>query len=199
MAASIRTSIVFSSSVGIGLDDLQRRLDRAGRRMVSSTQAKISGTSSPANAPLTTALKGSSKPLRDTGALMASINHRVEGLTVRVGTNRLGARINQQGGTIQAKPGKMLWIPASRAVKTRLAGAGGSIGRLLNRYRRSYWLYRKGNAFFARPKRGDARKEVMLFILRRSVTIPARPFLYVDDKDEQMLRSVFSGFVEKGV
>lgn len=196
----LRVDIRIRSRVDADIEDLSRRLARAGRMMVSSTQRKIlTGTFEP-NAQLTVELKkGGDRPLRDTGALLASITSRVEGSSAIVGTNRAGARINQFGGTIIAtgRSGR-LWIPANRHVKAELASMGGSIGRLIRSYKsKGWWCSRSksGKAFIA-----IRDKEVKtLFILKTQVTIPARPFLYFDDKDKEMIDGVFSGFVEKGL
>ena len=71
--------------------------------MVSKTQDRIAHGQYQNNAPLTVALKGSSKPLADTGLLLSSINGRVEGDKAIISTNRIGARINNEGGKITAK------------------------------------------------------------------------------------------------
>lgn len=56
-----------------------RQLDAVGLRVVRDVQTTIrdSGPGWPANAPLTVATKGSSKPLIDTGRLRQSIRHAV--------------------------------------------------------------------------------------------------------------------------
>lgn len=51
-----------------------------GQRAVGGIQKRIADGIAPANSPLTIALKGSSKPLIDTGQLRSSITYLVEGV-----------------------------------------------------------------------------------------------------------------------
>lgn len=173
--------------------DMKKAMRRAGRYMVSSTQRKISKNSFTPIAPLTQELRSGSKgrPLRDTGALISSITFRVNGESVIIGTNRIGARINNFGGTITAKnKSGCLWIPASREVKLALQNQGGSISRLLRMYKNGgYSLFRAGNAFFVR-KKGKGNEKIMLFILKKSIKIPARNFFYISDDDDKVLRRI---------
>lgn len=101
---------------------VSKALKRSARYMESKTQERIRSGKFKANSPLTVALKGSSKPLADTGLLLSSINGRVEGSTAIISTNRLGARIQNEGGTITAK--RRLWIPAQRWVKKKVMALG---------------------------------------------------------------------------
>lgn len=194
--AELKVSAKFTGSANIDVENLSRRLERAGRAMVSSTQRKINSMTTPANAPLTATLKGaekSAKPLRDTGALQASITSRVDGHSVHVGTSRTGARINNFGGVIRPRKGKWLLIPATRQIRKELESFGGSPARLLESRRKSAYIMWRGHMVWAVEKGRWTR----LFILRKSVVIPARPFLYIDDTDMAVLRRVFSGFAEK--
>lgn len=172
--------------------NLQDALRRAGRYMVSSTQRKITRGSFTPISPLTQNLRTGNigKPLRDTGALLSSISSRVEGDSVIIGTNRAGARINNYGGTITAKNRTgYLWIPANREMKQKLLSVGGSISRLIRLYRSGgFYCRRCGNAFMA-FKKGE--KPVMLFILKKSIKIPSRPFFYIDDDDDKVIRRMF--------
>ena len=180
----------------VSIAELNPRLERAARYMVSSTQDKIQRGIPPANAALTVALKGSSKPLTDTGALLSSITSRTDGDKAVIGTNRIGARINQFGGTITPKKGAWLWIPASKQVKTELRNCGGSITRLIRFYKQkgySFFASRSGKLFLARRE-----KEVIRFFIRKkSVVIPARPFLYFSDDDIRVVKEMFRGLIEK--
>lgn len=176
--------------------DETRLLKRAGRYMVSSTISKISRTDSPPNAPLTIAVKGSSKPLRDTGALMTSINSRVVGNTAVVGTSRSGARLQQEGGTITPKKTAKLWIPASYKIRKELRANGNSITRMLSKYTSSgYRLFfpKTGKSVMARK----GREKTLLFVLKKSVTVPARPFLYFSASDEAAIAKMLEGTIEK--
>jgi phage gpG-like protein len=75
---------------------------KIGEYMVSSTQRKIRTGVQPANAALTTAVKQNAKTLRDRGQLMASITCRADASKATVGTNHIGAKVNQFGMTIRA-------------------------------------------------------------------------------------------------
>lgn len=180
----------------VSLAELNPRLEHAARHMVSSTQDKIQRGIPPANAALTVALKGSSKPLNDTGALVLSISSRTDGDKAVIGTNRIGARINQFGGTITPKKRTRLWIPASKQIKIELEDCGNKIEVLLNRYKqRGYFCFvsKSGKFFLASRK----RKVIRLFILKKSVVIPARPFLYFSDDDIRVVKEMFRGLIEK--
>lgn len=189
---ALEVKVVSTASVDL---DMTKRLDRAGRLMASRIVARMQKGSFAENAPLTVALKGSSKPLHDTGALLSSIHSRVEGDSAIVGTNRAYARFQQEGGTIRAKnPAGNLYIPASREVRMELRAVGGRPKTLIARYKARGWnCWRSGHAFFAGRDGGRPR---MLFILKSSVTIPARPFMYMDADDRRMIREVFGGLVE---
>lgn len=184
--------------------DMHRTLDRAGRYMVGSTIQKIRALESPANAPLTVRLKGSTKPLRDTGALMASITSRVEGDKAIIGTNRIGAHANQFGAVVRPRKGRWLWIPASHRIRTELRNVGGSISALLRKYRSEGFCCKAARkeasdtAMVAYPGKGSRKKAVVLFILKSRIEIPKRPFLYFNEDDVAKLRSMFD-VIEEGV
>lgn len=185
----IRTHIEIGHS--LNLDASKKKLLKdATRYMVSSTEKKITAGRHVPNSPLTRNLKNSSKPLNDTGALLISINGRVEGDCGIIGTNHVAARILQEGGTIRAKGRTgLLWIPASKKVKNEVRTRG-SVGNAILKYRTSgYSVYRRGNAFFAK-KKGSDEKPIMLFILKPLVHIPARPYLYFSDEDEKILMAM---------
>jgi phage gpG-like protein len=48
-----------------------------------------------------------------------------------------------------------------------------------------YSFFRTGKVFCAKKKKGEP---FALFIIKQSVTIPARPFLHIDEKDEKHIR-----------
>ncbi len=57
---------------------LQAALSRMGIEAQGDIQDEISSLTSPPNSPVTIALKGSSKPLIDTGAMRQSVTYKVE-------------------------------------------------------------------------------------------------------------------------
>lgn len=178
------------------------RLDRSmiNRRvadyMVSSTQRKINNGIRPANAPLTTAVKQNTKTLRDRGQLLASIASRSSENSAIVGTNHIGAKINHFGGTIRAKK-KWLWIPASswtRRQQRRYGFGAGEVMRGLRKDGYGVWIQSQTGAsgVVLAKRKGKRTKTRLVFILKKSVTIPARPFLFVDDLDRKVIRSILS-------
>lgn len=163
---------------------------RAGQYMVSSTQKKIRSGIQPANAPLTVAVKQGNRTLRDRGQLMASFSSRASEDQTVVGTNHVGARLNQFGGTIRPKKGKWLWIPAgarTRRLQRRYGFSATQVIQGLKGDGYKVWMVSKkktGGAFMAQKGMG---KPFALFILKKSVTVPARPFLFVSDEDRRIL------------
>lgn len=160
--------------------------------MVSSTQRKIAGGIQPPNAPLTVAVKQNSKTLRDRGQLMTSINARPSANDVSIGTNRMGARINHFGGTIRAKK-NWLFIPAgadTRKMQRKFGTKPGDCIRGMRRAGFSIWFQTnpKSGVVMARAKQGRDKKPWVLFVLKKQVKIPARPFLTVDKRDRQVIQ-----------
>lgn len=126
---------------------------------------------------------GNAKPLRDTGALMASIQGRSDQHGAYVGTNVQSAALHQLGGVIRPKRGKYLAIPITKEAKragrarrfprplTPIIGRGGRSGVLVELPR----VKGKGKAKARRS--GGSRPGTVHYVLVRSVTVPARPFL----------------------
>ncbi|HOX30913.1 MAG TPA: hypothetical protein PLB91_01210 [Spirochaetales bacterium] len=128
------------------------------------------------NAPLSQAVKGNAKPLQDSGALMASIAHRVESGRAIVGTNRPGARLLHYGGEVTAKKSKFLAIPAGRETRTFMRQYGLTPRACISGMKAAgYQIWFAKSVVMAR--KGKTGKPRALFILRRSVRIPARPFM----------------------
>ena len=175
--------------------DTRHLLAKAAAGIRSSVVKRISTCSTPPNSPLTIAGKGSSKPLRDTGQLMASITYRANSEMAVIGTSRKGARTVNDGAVIRPrKPSGWLWIPASRKYRRMLNQYGGSITALISHLRKNGSCYRKGNAFFVRY---SSRREEMVFVLRKSVTVPARPFMYFSDDDRAFIRKTLGEIVNE--
>jgi phage gpG-like protein len=174
---------------------------KIGSYLVSSTQRKIRSGISPANAALTVAVKGNDKPLRDRGQLMASITAKADASSVRVGTNHIAAKTMQYGMTIKAK-GKWLWIPAGRQTRTwqrRYGFAPGEVMKGLKADGYNTWTQSKkgSSSGVVMAKKGKRGKLWVVFILKKSVTIPARPFLYFDEMDLKIIRGYLRGALSK--
>lgn len=163
---------------------------RGSLYMVSSVQKRINAGILPANSALTTAVKQGNKTLRDSGRLLASITARNTSDMGAVGTNHIAAKINQFGGTIKAKK-RWLLIPASKETrkmqrkygfrpKDCMAGME-SAGYTIR------WVASKGKGMVVTATTKGKRKTFVLFIAKRSVKIPARPFLKIDRSDRDVL------------
>ena len=164
---------------------LEPVMKRISQNLVSSAVKKINKGIQPANAPLTQAVKSGNKTLRDNGTLMASIAPHSGQTWASAGTNLKYAKIQQEGGTVTSK-GKGLWLPAGKQTRwlSRKYNAQ-SPGQLISAMKSDgYSFYRAGKVFFAKKKQGQP---FPLFVIKQSVTIPARPFLYIDDDDEKYI------------
>lgn len=163
------------------LEKAQRALDTAnwqpalkGCRLViiGHTKGNFAAGKSPQGATWAPLKHRSGKPLRDKGLLMASVTasgaagnvETITDSTLTFGTNLDYASIHQRGGTITPKGAKALAIPVT------------------NEARRSGGPRRMGDLNLVWPKgkpsgtlRDTAGKTH--WILVKSVTVPARPFL----------------------
>lgn len=151
----------------------------------SCADKKINEGVPPANAPLTQAVKQGSKTLRDNGTLAASISEHSGDDWAAAGTNLKYAKINQEGGTIRSK-GKGLWIPAGAETRRLMRKFGATKpGQLITSMKAAgYNMWRRSGAFMASSKGG---KPFVLFIIKASVKIPARPFLYITEREEKFI------------
>ena len=169
-------------------------LERVGSYVASAAVRRIREGVSPPNAPLTTEIKGGDKTLQDTGRLMSSITYRVKGNRVFVGTDCKYAAIQQFGGVVKPKKAGKLCIPASSEAKKLLRKYSLSPGKVISGLKsKGFSVYRRGNLIEARQRGGKAIK---LFILKDEVKIPARPFLYVDEKDEEVICRMVKRWIE---
>jgi len=167
------------------LDDLAKRLDSTakleaiGQFAVSAIQKKIAGGRFTPNSPITSNVKKGSPPLSDRGGLIGSVHHNVSPDTVSIATNHPGAAVNNYGGTIKAK-GQWLVIPVSSKTRTLQRRYGWSAKEVCDGLRSDgFSVYRAGRAIFYRVKGpgSSKKKAVMIFILKKSVTIPKREFM----------------------
>jgi phage gpG-like protein len=105
----------------------------------------------------------------------------VDAKAVSIGTNKVYARIHQEGGVIRAKPGKALAIPV-----TQEAARAGSARRFMQKNPKAFIWRKKEHGereavnsgkpgYIVTPFRKTKIK--IHFLLRKSVTIPARPFM----------------------
>jgi len=188
----------YAKRIGVGLAPTMKK---AAMYLQSSALGKINSGIKPANAPLTQEVKQGSQTLRDNGDLMRSIAPHSGDLWADASTNLKYARIQQEGGTITPKSAKALFIPASAKTRTLMRSYGAHTPRSLIKAMTadSYGFFSVGKAYFtykkSTGKSGKKGKEFILFIISRSVKIPARPFLYISEKDNQYLMKL----IQEGV
>lgn len=161
---------------------------KAGDYMVSSTKRKINSGIRPANAPLTTAVKEGSRTLRDRGQLYGSITRKTTNQFAAVGTNVAHAKTMHFGATIRAKK-KWLLIPASPETRKMQNRFGKRPKDCIEGMRRAgYDVWFHGRAVLAKEGRG---KPYVLYILKKKVVIPARPFLTIDKTDRSVIARIY--------
>lgn len=171
---------------------LEPTMRRVSKYLVSSAVRKINGNIPPENAPITQEVKQGNKTLRDDGQLMASIAPQNGKDWAAAQTNKKQAKILQEGGTVTAK-GKSLAIPASYQTRLLMRRYNAQKPRELIEAMKAdgynvFRLKKEGggstNILLAKKKRGEP---FALFILKKSVKIPARPYLYLDEADEKFV------------
>ena len=165
-----------------------RAMPKRATYLQSCANKKINRGVPPANAPLTAAVKQGNRTLRDTGALAASIAAHSGQAWADASTNLKYARIQQKGGTITGK-GKGLWIPAGAKTRQLMRQySATSPGQLIKAMRGAKWrMWRSGRAWMAQKGR---QAPFVLFIIKDKVQIPARPFLYIDRKEESYIMRI---------
>ncbi len=122
-------------------------LESIGMALVSQVGERFREGKGPDNVPWKKAKRGG-QTLVDSGRLSDSVNHEVDGSSVKVGTNVIYAKPHQFGATIVPKRAKVLAFTV------------------------------QGKAVFA-----------------NKVTIPARPFLGLDNDSMKLIRGELADFV----
>ena len=195
----MRVIVNHTELVNINLKNKASLLSKIGSRVTSSIVNRINKGVLPENAPLTVAIKKSgAKPLRDRGQLISSISYKVTQDQVVVGTNRQGAATNHFGATITAKK-KWLWIPASsktRTLQRRYGFSAGDVMRGLKADNHSVWIQSKGGSSgVVLAKKGKKGKVFVVFILKKSVVIPPRPFLCIGQNEREEITSLIRNHI----
>ena len=191
-----------------GAEEAVRRLNQIGQR-VSFVLKEIApivrdfiveniknGDHKP-NSPLTKRVKGSSKPLLDTGQLRGSITYVVNKDELKVGSNLIYAPVHQFGATITPKVAKKLTLPATRKVK-KLTMAKGVRGTLNMLEGMGYKVVFLKKSVLAVPPKGvkagryglavKGKNAEVVYIRKDKVVIPPRPFLYLDEAQVRFVR-----------
>ena len=159
---------------------------------VSGMRRSLNAGESPDGTPLQSLSfprpQGGSKPLLNRGLLAASISASVSESEIALRANAPGARIHQFGGTIVPTRANALSIPLTvEAVR-----AGGA-----RNFPRPLFLLRKmdggpGGALAETVGKGKNKTVRVHYLLRMSVTVPARPYLGVSDDTKDRMGRVIS-------
>ena len=174
------------------LDNI-KKADEVGRYAVSRIQKRIADGKFKAHAPLTQQVRPGGKILRDNGMLINSISYRIAAQSVFVFTPLVYAKIQNDGGTVTAKKGA-LTIPCNPVVRTLQRRYGPSAKEVLGGLKAAgYSVWRQGRAIFYRKKGGRQKEGTMIYVLTKSVTIPARPFMYLDKDERRTVLDIIGG------
>lgn len=183
-------------SANKALEDMAKNLDEKSKAKKAGLMASeiirshiYTGEGMPPLSAATTAYRGQGKPLQDTGALRDSITYELVGNnTASVGTNKVYAPIQNNGGTITAKK-NWLFIPAA-GVKKLEGSFGYGPTNVLKGLKVKNYVYRVGRTICYR-ERGTTAPGRVVYYLKKSVVIPKRRFFYLSDEEiSQMLSEV---------
>lgn len=127
--------------------------------------------------------EGGGQTLSLSGRLRRSLTTAATATTATIGTNDVRAAIHQFGGVIRAKKGPFLSIPVTDQAR-RAGGASKYPGPLhVATTLKGQYILVDGNG-------------VTQYILRPSVTMPARPFLGASDDDRSAMLSSMRRYLE---
>jgi phage gpG-like protein len=115
--------------------------------------------------------------------LLRSIKYQISGDKILIGTNLAYAKIQHEGGTITPKKAKYLAIPLQKIAKVK------SPRDFQNTFIRNGIIFQK---------QADD-KIIALYVLKKSVTIPARPYLFIDDQDEKIVITRITPLLEEDI
>lgn len=134
------------------------------------------------------------KPLNDTGRLRQSLTHVVLSKDkVAVGSPVAYAALMQEGGTITPKKAQKLAIPVGRKVAA-LSQAKGVRGALKELSKSLDIWFTENRIFGTVP---GSQKTETLFIRKSKVTIPPRPYLFIDEKDELVVAKTIEAWYKE--
>lgn len=184
-------------SASKALEDMAKNLDEKSKAKKAGLMASemirshiYTGEGMPSLSAATTAYRGQGKPLQDTGALRDSITYELVGNnTASVGTNKVYAPIQNNGGTITAKK-NWLFIPAA-GVKKLEGSFGYGPTNVLKGLKVKNYVYRVGRTICYR-ERGTTAPGRVVYYLKKSVVIPKRRFFYLSDEEISQILSEVS-------
>lgn len=125
--------------------------------------------------------------LVESSNLVNSITYKISGNTILVGTNLKYARIHHEGGTIVPKTAKYLAIPLTPAAKLKSP----------RDWEDTYIA--KGIIFRKLGNEKDGEKDEALYKLQKSVKIPARPYLFIDEKDKTQITKLITAYYDSKI
>ncbi len=168
----------------------QRLLMKVGAMAVEKIRDHIiKGDLAPLS-PATTAYRGKGKPLQDTRVMLNSIAYEVAGDKVLVGTTAAQARLMNDGGVVTAKK-NWLFVPGP-GMRSWFRKYGPGIGSVLAAIKaHDNYVFRKGRTICYR-KKGKRAEDKVAFYLCKQVTVPARPFFYLTEKELERIMEVCS-------
>ena len=170
-----------------------KKMDEVGRYAVSRIQRRIADGKFKSHAPLTQQARPGGKILRNNSTLINSISYRITSQSVFIFTPLSYAKIQNDGGTVTAKKGA-LTIPCHPVVRTLQKRYGPSAKEVLSGLKAAGCsVWRQGRAIFYRKKGGRHKEGVMIYVLTKSITIPARPFMYLDKSEMRTVLDIIGG------
>lgn len=125
--------------------------------------------------------KGGGTTLVKSTKLVNSIKHRVVGEQVTIGTNVNYAKIHHEGGIIRPRNAKYLAIPLTKEAAVK-------------RPREFTDTFIQKGVIFR--KLGDGSFEA-LYALKRQVEIPARPYMFIENKTRESMRQLVIDYIAK--
>lgn len=184
-------------SANKALEDMAKNLDEKSKAKKAGLMASemirnhiYTGEGMPPLSAATTAYRGQGNPLQDTGALRDSITYELIGNnTASVGTDKVYAPIQNNGGTITAKK-NWLFIPAAGVKKLERSFGYGPTNVLKGLKVKNY-VYRVGRTICYRERGTNAPGRVVYY-LKKSVVIPKRRFFYLSDEEISQILSEVS-------
>jgi phage gpG-like protein len=127
--------------------------------------------------------KSSGTTLVKSGKLANSISHVVSGEQLIVGTNLKYARIHHEGGIIRPLSAKYLAIPLTPEAATK-------------KPREYQNTFIQKSVIFRDLGNGEIEA---LYVLKKQVTIPARPYMNITDDTWERMRQMTMEYIEKHI
>jgi phage gpG-like protein len=197
MSVELRGWEKFNKALKKFAEKFEREINESiGEHIVSKAVGRIKkGEIKPPTSEFTLSLRrgNKGKTLLDKGHLWQSLTYKVEGNSVKVGSKLRYAKIHQFGGVIKPKEAKTLCIPATKLAK-RLSETKGVKGALEELKSNGWHIWFEPNAIMGR--KGKRGKEQVLFYRKKKVKIPARTYVYLNEKDWEEITQMVEGWIK---